>query len=294
MLFGGALMLVALVLLLGFLGRTIKRVASVVGGIGFGLFIDEVGKFITSDNDYFYRPTIAIIYAVFVVIFMWLRALGRRQSANEETYLANSLMLFQDAALHDLDPREKYQLLIWLRQTGSAGKELLGDAAQAVLSRPPDVIAPSPILRKLWPVSRRLTAGLRSRWAARIAIGILLLRTAGAIVTSLGLLFAGGATGPGESVDLPLLISAGISGFLTLVGLAYLMSSRLRALRWFRRSILASILLTDLFTFYYQQLWAVADLAADLVVLAIIDSALETELRRVHPPARAQAASFQS
>ena len=50
MLWGGLLMLVALVLTLALLGHDSKRVAAIIGGIGFGTFIDELGKFITSDN----------------------------------------------------------------------------------------------------------------------------------------------------------------------------------------------------------------------------------------------------
>ena len=44
--------------------------------------------------------------------------------------------------------------------------------------------------------------------------------------------------------------------------------------------ILASIFLTDLFTFYYQQLGAVADLAVDLILLAVFEALLEAEHRR--------------
>src|SRR2546427_218656 len=57
-------------------------------------------------------------------------------------------------------------------------------------------------------------------------------------------------------------------------------SPRADALRWFRRSILATIFLTDLFTFYYQQLGAVADLAVDLILLAVFEALLEAEHRR--------------
>src|SRR6185503_20062274 len=47
LLWGGLLMLVALVLLLASLGKRLKHVAAAVGGLGFGLFVDEIGKFVT-------------------------------------------------------------------------------------------------------------------------------------------------------------------------------------------------------------------------------------------------------
>src|SRR5215211_2455127 len=77
---------VASILGLAFLGKKVQRIAAIVGGIGFGLFIDELGKFITSDNDYFYQPTIAIIYAVFIVIFMANHAIQRRRAFSQTEY----------------------------------------------------------------------------------------------------------------------------------------------------------------------------------------------------------------
>ena len=105
----------------------------------FGLFIDELGKFITSDNNYFYRPAIALIYVVFVLFFLRLRTFERHRRASEDVYLANALVLLQDAAIHDLDLKEKNLLLHWLRSSGSAGTGLLGNVVETVQKRRPDV-----------------------------------------------------------------------------------------------------------------------------------------------------------
>src|SRR3989344_3989067 len=65
-LWGGLLMFVALALSVAFLDRSSRRLAAVLGGIGFGAFVDELGKFVTHNNDYFFEPTIAILYVVFI------------------------------------------------------------------------------------------------------------------------------------------------------------------------------------------------------------------------------------
>src|SRR6202022_3308701 len=99
MLWGGALRVAGVLMLLGYLGHRIRRAAAVLAGLGFGLFIDELGKFITSDNNYFYRPAIARIDVVFVLLFLWWRALERPRVWDEEPSLANALMLLRDAPL---------------------------------------------------------------------------------------------------------------------------------------------------------------------------------------------------
>jgi hypothetical protein len=280
MLWGGGLMVAALLLLLGYLGHRIRRAAAVLGGLGFGLFIDELGKFITSDNNYFFRPTIALIYVVFVLLFLWWRSLERHRVWTRETYLANALALLQDAALHDLDPTEKYHLLRWLRLSGGAGTSLLGNIEQTVAARPPDLPVQSPVLRLMRRLRKRLARGLRSRWTARIAMAVLLVRLLGALIASVALALTSRTTGAGEAVDIPLLLASLVAATLTLIGLFHLLRSRLSALRWFKRSILASIFLTDLFTFYYQQLGALSDLAVDLILLAVFESLIDAEHRR--------------
>src|ERR1700716_557401 len=162
MLWGGALMVAAVLLLLSYLGQRTRRGAAVLAGLGFGLFIDELGKFITSDNNYFYRPAIALIYVVFVLLFLWWRSLERHRVWDEQTYLANALMLLQEAALHDLDPAEKYHLIRWLRLSGAAGTALLGDIENVVSALPWDLPARSAFgVRLLW-IQKRIESGRRS------------------------------------------------------------------------------------------------------------------------------------
>src|SRR5690606_1453271 len=52
-----------------------KLFAALLGGIGFGLFIDEIGKFVTNDNDYFYEPAIGLMYVSFLLIWLLARLL---------------------------------------------------------------------------------------------------------------------------------------------------------------------------------------------------------------------------
>lgn len=53
---GGLLLYAAAILPLIFANNWALMVSAVLNGIGAGLFIDEVGKFITRDLDYFYLP----------------------------------------------------------------------------------------------------------------------------------------------------------------------------------------------------------------------------------------------
>src|SRR5262245_9018265 len=96
MLWGGLLMLVALVMLLALMGKSIQHVSAFCGGIGFGLFIDELGKFITSDNNYLFQPTIALLYIIFVSLFLWFRVIERHRTLSPEEYMINAVELVKE------------------------------------------------------------------------------------------------------------------------------------------------------------------------------------------------------
>ncbi|MFE9955379.1 hypothetical protein [Micromonospora sp. NPDC005299] len=90
-LWGGLGMLTGQLLSLLFLGPRVARLAAMIGGVGFGLFIDEVGKFVTADNNYFYEPVAAIIHGTFVLVWLAVRLGVHHRPLNDRERLVNRL-----------------------------------------------------------------------------------------------------------------------------------------------------------------------------------------------------------
>jgi hypothetical protein len=96
---GGFFMLISILILLIFLGNYPRSLAAVLGGFGFGAFIDELGKFITSDNNYFFKPTIGLIYIIFVLLFFFIRKISNRSYLTEKEKQVNFLEISEEAIL---------------------------------------------------------------------------------------------------------------------------------------------------------------------------------------------------
>ena len=118
MLFGGFGMLIALLITLALLSQRSRHFAAIAGGAGFGAFIDQLGKFITSDNDYFYQPAIALIYVVFVLIFI----AGERLATDvylptPDERLAQALDVITTAAIQGFPKRDRDQAMQLLAES---------------------------------------------------------------------------------------------------------------------------------------------------------------------------------
>lgn len=79
-LWGGLLQFLAALLLLIFANRWMRDLSAVLAGLGVGLFIDEVGKFITQQNDYFFPLAAPIIYIAFLLTLLIYLIVRQRQS----------------------------------------------------------------------------------------------------------------------------------------------------------------------------------------------------------------------
>ena len=80
-LWGGLFLIVAVLLMLVFANRWTYDVSAIVAGVGVGLFIDEVGKFITQQNDYFFPLAAPIIYVAFLLMLLIYLMVRRRQTS---------------------------------------------------------------------------------------------------------------------------------------------------------------------------------------------------------------------
>ncbi len=108
-LWGGLIVAVGAALPLIYANQFIYRLSATLSGIGLGLFFDEVGKFLTQDNDYFFRPAASIIYILFLLgIYIYITV--RRGEPDAQTRLYHALAAMQEIVDGDLDIREKAEL----------------------------------------------------------------------------------------------------------------------------------------------------------------------------------------
>ncbi len=284
MLWGGLLMLASIVLLLSFVGRGQHRLAALLGGLGFGAFIDEVGKFLTHDNDYFYKPAVAVIYVVFVLIYLAVRSLHGERAASRNEYLANALLEFQEIAAGDLESSERTRALRYLdgygrdRPPAPQLAAILG-AAHLVPDRRPD-----PLAR----LSHRLVAAYRtlatSRWFERGLVAFFVLQFLARVLRLVALLaplprlgerlltvpFFNPGAGAGDllgPLQWLLLGSNVLAGVLLALGVAaVLLGRRAAGLRMFQRSVLVTIFLVQVFVFYQVEWLGLGELAFHLLV----------------------------
>ena len=109
-LWGGLLLFVAVLLPLALANRWAIKPSALLGGIGIGLFIDEVGKFITQTNDYFFPPALSIIYGfLLLTVFVYLY-FRRPQQQDSRQAMYHAFEGLQDAFDGDLDAEKAAQI----------------------------------------------------------------------------------------------------------------------------------------------------------------------------------------
>jgi hypothetical protein len=110
LLWGGLFLFIGALGMLIFANRWVYRAGAILSGLGVGLFIDEVGKFITRSNDYFYPPAAPIIYAFFLMVVLVYLRLRRNKPHNPRAELYRVFDSLEEVLEHDLDEVEQAHL----------------------------------------------------------------------------------------------------------------------------------------------------------------------------------------
>lgn len=133
-LWGGLLLFIAVLLPLALANRWAIQASALLGGIGIGLFIDEVGKFITQTNDYFFPPALSIVYGFFllaVLVYLYFR---RPRQENPRQAMYHALEGLKDSLDGDLDQKEAARIEAQLTIARSADRGEILSLADAITS----------------------------------------------------------------------------------------------------------------------------------------------------------------
>lgn len=297
LLYGGLFMVITILGLSSFVGRRWRLRGAVLGGVGFGFFIDEVGKFVTKDNDYFFHPVAAIIYIVFLLLFFATRYLQHRQGHPPEEAVANAIDLFADAARpNGLSVRERARALALL---DLAPDHPLTPSLRTLIEQTAavPVSPPSRTRRFVLAMRARYDVAVEGRWFRRILVAVLSVWALVNVLSVLTLVLAvgfklGHAHHGFESdeidrltfVNIASVLSAGVASGYMIAGLLRLRhDDRCGAYRLIERALLITVFVTQLFIFCESSFSAATGMVVAILLLLTVRYMLRQEQRRSPP-----------
>jgi hypothetical protein len=283
LLWGGLMTVIAIAILLTLLGRRARWPAALLGGVGFGFFIDELGKFITSDNNYFFKPAAGLIYLTFIALFLISRAYQHHRGLNDAERVRNAVELLGEAAMGPFRENSRDRALTLLAEVDTANslRAPLLEVLEGLRAEPD----PSP------PWFRRLAdrvAALYRGWAGQnwfhgVVIAVFVVWALAGVLTIVGLVLGSGGDSVAHLslVNVASLGSEAISVAFVALGLAQLLrGERLSAYLWLARALLVSIFVTRVFSFVESQFGAVIGLAVDILLLISVQLVAGQERQR--------------
>ena len=292
-LWGGLIVALGAALPLVFSNNSIYGVSATLSGIGLGLFFDEVGKFLTQNNDYFFRPAASIVYILFL-LGIYVYVVIRRGEPDDQTRLYHALDAMQEIVHGDLDIREKAELETLLK--GIIGDAQVPDVSELAgellgfVRHQADIVPtrPAPIRDWLqragrWIGTRILTRSV-TRWLLIVSTALLgvlalidtitLLRSIGQ-PTQIGTVIQGWVargdlTSAQESAWFALMIGLkGIVGLALIAALVFFVLGRDRqGIALALAGLLLSITAVDVLLFYFEQFMAAAYATIDFALIA--------------------------
>jgi hypothetical protein len=295
-LWGGLLLFVAVALPLSIVNRYALWASAVLGGIGAGLFIDEVGKFITQSNDYFFPLAFPIIYG-FILLCVWLYwRIRRHQPRDTRTLLYHALEDLKQVLDNDLDPFEHRELLTELKLVAAQATDpselrLAKELLDFVQSRELRLATKPNFAERLIEDLRRVFANRPARWTlktilvlgwglmsinalAKLSALVVLASEQGLLHKTLGEFVV--VSGKSQYVvnnermllTMQLLIIA--AGVMALAAAILLLLRRDAAgVRIGTVALIFSLCVVNFLTFYFAQLYALIEAAGQVFLLVV-------------------------
>ena len=109
-LYGGVFLYAASLLPLLYANRWAYTWSAILSGLGVGLFIDEVGKFITQTNDYFFPAAAPIIYAFFLLTVLLYQRINKKEQLDVRSSLYAVVEALQEVLDHSLETDEHEEM----------------------------------------------------------------------------------------------------------------------------------------------------------------------------------------
>jgi hypothetical protein len=278
LLWGGLAMLIAVLVLLSFLGRGRRHTAAALGGIGFGFFIDEIGKFVTSDNDYFFKPAAGMIYIVFIILFLAIRALGWRHRFTPQECLMNAIVLLSEAAHRDLTERDRVIVRRLLEHSDPSDPLVapLTTLLGRIDCRP--VAPPGRLTRAGRALRSWYFSVMKEKWFATLLVIVFVAIAASTLVQGVldsRAIFDG--TQHLHVISVAGFASSLVASAMIWVGITRLRHSRIGAYRWFDHALMVQVFFTEVFAFLENQFGAVFGLLANLALLLTLRAMIHAE-----------------
>jgi hypothetical protein len=293
--FGGALLSISNILLLTYHGRRARQASAVIAGLGFGQFIDELGKFITLDNNYFYQPVPMLIYICFIALFFVYRYLDEYTPLQPREIMYEVIERFEDIAEGRFFPQTKRKVEQWLEKLLEDSEETYHSFAKGTLL----TIASMPLttrhkdkkyvrrIKSSWKWLEEFTAERRPIFYFLLCLFLLyIVNTLLSTSSLMRIIFQRDFHRISHMADtryewamvIGQVLSQVIAALFMIRGFIFLVRRhRARALHLFRNGLAVNILVTQVFNFYFKQFYASYELLFMLTLFLVIHNIIEEE-----------------
>ena len=288
-LWGGLILYIAAILPLIYLNPRLLNIGAILSGVGMGLFIDEVGKFITREYDYFFPAAAPIMYIFFLLLVILVTMIRRPRSVDGRAELVRSLEIVREQLYRPLDPAEREHIERDMSKVIDSDPDILHqDMARHLLEVVHSDRRTAPESRPAWWMrfAKELEVWLtkqRLSWFLGVGMGILSMITLknplqvylehvqsnSALVAYLTI-HAGREIAPADALMLfnIRLVLEILVGILLLVSVGLLAAGKRRsAFNLGYLCLLISLVVLDLILFYFEQFSTVLIVGFQFIVL---------------------------